>query len=235
MKYTLTLDLAAANIVAVLTDENDNQTTTRYAYAGVEFPSDPVSPDNIVTTLLDTLTTINNGLPGDTDVLTEVHFVSGIANGWIALDADFNALTEVISGGDNRAAKYVDALMINGIGGQLQRKTGLPMTPTEPLALALWLKNENQESYANAAHYMGVQEFIVNRLFGLNEVDEAHAARTGFYNVANQDWDVQALAVTGLVTDQLPKLTTADAITTPLLAAVATQTGLTDATTFYRR
>ena len=109
MKYTLTLDLAAANIVAVLTDENDNQTTTRYAYAGVEFPSDPVSPDNIVTTLLDTLTTINNGLPGDTDVLTEVHFVSGIANGWIALDADFNALTEVISGGDNRAAKYVQA------------------------------------------------------------------------------------------------------------------------------
>ena len=76
MKYTLTLDLAAANIVAVLTDENDNQTTTRYAYAGVEFPSDPVSPDNIVTTLLDTLTTINNGLPGDTDVLSEVHFVS---------------------------------------------------------------------------------------------------------------------------------------------------------------
>ena len=144
MKYTLTLDLAAANIVAVLTDENDNQTTTRYAYAGVEFPSDPVSPDNIVTTLLDTLTTINNGLPGDTGVLSEVHFVSGIANGWIALDADFNALTEVISGGDNRAAKYVDALMINGIGGQLQRKTGLPMTPTEPLALTLWLKNENQ-------------------------------------------------------------------------------------------
>jgi len=167
--------------------------------------------------------------------LTEVHFVSGIANGWIALDADFNALTEVISGGDNRAAKYVDALMINGIGGQLQRKTGLPMTPTEPLALTLWLKNENQEAYANAAHYMGVQEFIVNRLFGLNEVDEAHAARTGFYNVAHQDWDIQALAVTGLVTDQLPTLTTADAITTPLLAAVATQTGLTDATTFYRR
>ncbi len=235
MKYTLTLDLAAANIVAVLTDENDNQTTTRYAYAGVEFPSDPVSPDNIVTTLLDTLTTINNGLPGDTDVLSEVHFVSGIANGWIALDADFNALTEVISGGDNRATKYVDALMINGIGGQLQRKTGLPMTPTEPLALTLWLKNENQDAYANAAHYMGVQEFIVNRLFGLNEVDEAHAARTGFYNVAHQDWDIQALAVTGLVTEQLPTLTTADAIATPLLATVATQTGLTDATTFYRR
>lgn len=235
MKYTLTLDLAAANIVAVLTDENDNQTTTRHAYAGVEFPSDPVLPDNIVTTLIATLTTINNGLPGDADILTEVHFISGVANGWIALDEDFNALTEVISGGDNRAAKYVDALMINGIGGQLQRKTGLPMTPTEPLALTLWLKNEDQEAYANAAHYMGVQEFIVNRLFGLNEVDEAHAARTGFYNAAHQDWDIQALAVTGLVAGQLPTLTTVDTIATPLLPAMAAQTGLTDATTFYRR
>ncbi|MBC6498279.1 hypothetical protein H7R52_02595 [Weissella confusa] len=74
--------------------------------------------------------------------------VADSANGWFAMDENFTPLTDVVSGGDNRAAKYVDALMINGIGGQLQRKTGLPMTATEPLVLTLWMKNERHDVVA---------------------------------------------------------------------------------------
>jgi len=235
MKYTLTIDMAAANINTVLTDENDNQQTNHFGYAGVVFPTDDVTPDNIADTLIEALSTLRKGLPGEQDVITEIHFVTGIANAWMALDEQFTPLTEVISGGDNRAVKYVDALMLNGIGGQLQRKAGLPMTANEPLVLTLWLKNERPDVYQMAAHYMGVQEFILYRLFGINETDTVHAARTGFYNVTQQNWDRQALAVTGLTGAQLPTIMKSTKITTPLLADVAMQTQLDDQTTFYLR
>lgn len=235
MKYILTIDMAAASINTVLTDENDNQQTNHFGYEGVVFPTDDVTPDNIANTLINALGTLQRGLPGEQDVITEIHFVTGIANAWVALDEDFTPLTEVISGGDNRAAKYVDALMLNGIGGQLQRKAGIPMTATEPLVLTLWLKNEQPDVYQTAAHYMGVQEFVLYRLFGINVIDTVHAARTGFYNVETQTWDRQALAVTGLTATHLPQIITTTTINTPLLAQVAAQTNLDAQTTFYLR
>ncbi|MBF7058026.1 FGGY family carbohydrate kinase [Weissella confusa] len=235
MKYTVTIDMAAIDVVATLIDENKNQKVMHFPYEGMAFPTDPVTPDNIVNTLVDALASMRADLPGEYDEIVEVRFATGIANGWFALDENFTPLTDVVSGGDNRAAKYVDALMINGIGGQLQRKTGLPMTATEPLVLTLWMKNERPEAYTNAAHFMGVLEYVTYRLFGLNIVDEALAARTGYYNVAHKTWDVQALAVTGLTAEQLPEIVADTEIKAPLLPEVMVKTGLSADTIFYLR
>lgn len=123
----------------------------------------------------------------------------------IAFDADWQPLTRVITWADARAVKYTEELKSNGIGQEIYNKTGTPIHPMAPLSKLLWLKNEHTDIYNNAVHYLGIKEFLFNRLFGANKMDYSIASGTGLFNIFNLDWDEQALSVTGITKEQLPE------------------------------
>lgn len=123
----------------------------------------------------------------------------------IAFDADWQPLTRVITWADARAVKYTEELKSNGIGQEIYSKTGTPIHPMAPLSKLLWLKNEHTDIYNNAVHYLGIKEFLFNRLFGANKMDYSIASGTGLFNIFNLDWDGQALSVTGITKEQLPE------------------------------
>lgn len=123
----------------------------------------------------------------------------------IAFDADWQPLTRVITWADARAVKYTEELKSNGIGQEIYSKTGTPIHPMAPLSKLLWLKNEHTDIYNNAVHYLGIKEFLFNRLFGANKMDYSIASGTGLFNIFNLDWDEQALSVTGITKKQLPE------------------------------
>ncbi|WP_439819251.1 gluconokinase [Weissella paramesenteroides] len=123
----------------------------------------------------------------------------------IAFDADWQPLTRVITWADARAVKYTEELKSNGIGQEIYSKTGTPIHPMAPLSKLLWLKNEHAGIYNNAVHYLGIKEFLFNRLFGANKMDYSIASGTGLFNIFNLDWDEQALSVTGITKEQLPE------------------------------
>lgn len=123
----------------------------------------------------------------------------------IAFDADWQPLTRVITWADARAVKYTEELKSNGIGQEIYSKTGTPIHPMAPLSKLLWLKNEHTDIYNNAVHYLGIKEFLFNRLFGANKMDYSIASGTGLFNIFNLDWDEQALSVTSITKEQLPE------------------------------
>lgn len=123
----------------------------------------------------------------------------------IAFDADWQPLTRVITWADARAVKYTEELKSNGIGQEIYSKTGTPIHPMAPLSKLIWLKNEHTDIYNNAVHYLGIKEFLFNRLFGANKMDYSIASGTGLFNIFNLDWDEQALSVTGITKEQLPE------------------------------
>ena len=123
----------------------------------------------------------------------------------IAFDADWQPLTRVITWADNRAVKYTEELRETGLGQEIYSKTGTPIHPMAPLSKILWLKNEKQDIYNNAAHYLGIKEYLFQRLFGANKMDISIASGTGLFNIFNLEWDEQALEVTGLSKEQLPE------------------------------
>ena len=123
----------------------------------------------------------------------------------IAFDADWQPLTRVITWADARAVKYTEELKSNGIGQEIYSKTGTPIHPMAPLSKLLWLKNKHTDIYNNAVHYLGIKEFLFNRLFGANKMDYSIASGTGLFNIFNLDWDEQALSVTGITKEQLPE------------------------------
>jgi gluconokinase len=204
MQYKLELGITAMLITANLTDENGVETRETVPYPGMVFPTDDLYAETVFDTMVSAYRQIDSRLT-ESDILAEVSF-SFVANGWLAMDADFKSLAPIMNGAHEHAAKYVDALTINGIGGQLQRKSGVTLTETTPLVLTLWLKNELPDAFAKTVHYLGMAEYFRYRLLGKLVMNEANAARTGFYNLVTQEWDKQALALAGLTADSLPQV-----------------------------
>ncbi|MCM0582319.1 gluconokinase [Weissella diestrammenae] len=122
----------------------------------------------------------------------------------IAFDEQWNPLTRVITWADTRAVKYTEELRANGVGQEIYNKTGTPIHPMAPLSKMLWLKNERTDIYNQAAHYLGIKEYIFHRLFGANKMDISIASGTGMFNIFELDWDKQALEVTGIRKEQMP-------------------------------
>ncbi|KRN76697.1 gluconokinase [Weissella minor] len=123
----------------------------------------------------------------------------------IAFDEAWQPLTRVITWADNRAVKYTEELRSNGLGHEIYLKTGTPTHPMAPLSKILWLKNEKPDIYNQAAHYLGIKEYLFHRLFGANRMDISIASGTGMFNIFDMDWDAQALEVTGVSKDQMPE------------------------------
>ncbi|MFL1695235.1 gluconokinase [Weissella kandleri] len=150
----------------------------------------------------------------------------------IALDKDWNPLTRVITWADTRAVKYTEELKANGIGDEIYAHTGTPIHPMAPLSKLLWLKNEHPDVYNNAAHYLGIKEYIFHRLFGVNRMDISIASGTGMFNSFDLNWDKQALEVTGVKQEQMPETVDPYTMETDMIEEYSVLLGLPKDTPF---
>ncbi|MCM0598767.1 gluconokinase [Periweissella fabalis] len=162
-------------------------------------------PEEIFQAVLDGIREVVQKTNQQTDSIRAVSFSSAM-HSLIALDREFKPLTRVLTWADNRAEHYANELKASGIGQEIYAKTGTPIHPMSPLAKLLWLKAEKADIYNITAHYMGIKEYIFYRLLHVNKVDYSIANAMGLFNIFNLDWDEQALAVTGISREQLPKL-----------------------------
>ncbi len=150
----------------------------------------------------------------------------------IAFDENWQPLTRVITWADNRAVKYTEKLRSTGVGQEIYSKTGTPIHPMAPLSKLLWLKNEQPAIYKEAAHYLGIKEYIFHKLFGVNRMDISIASGTGMLNIFDLDWDAQALEVTGVRKEQMPEPVSPYTIERGLDEARANALGLDPETAF---
>lgn len=203
MKYKITFNFTPMNLIVGMQDENEQVSQQIYPYTRADFPSATLSTTQIEERVKQAFLDLDQRL-GQTNQIERIRF-RGSLSGWIPLDVDYHPVTDILSGRDVYR-HLIDALMMNGIGKQLQNKTGVPLAPSVPLIMTIALKDNQPANFEKSAHYMGVFEYLLYQLFGLNVIEPAHAARTGFYNVLKQDWDPQALAIAGLQREQLPTI-----------------------------
>lgn len=232
MKYTLTIDVSLLSIKTTLIDENSAQHQVELPVSTTDTERAAITPDKIFNQMISAIKKANEVLlDSPTSKIEEVVLSEISIDGLMPLDKDFASLMPVIYGKDTQ--KYVDALTMNGVTGQLQRKMGLSLLDTTPLFLILWLKNEQPDVYEQAAHYMSLQSYIIYRLFGKNITSRAYAARTGLYNLVTDEWDTQALALSGLTAENLPAVTDFSDNTFTVSDEFATQTGISVLPTFH--
>lgn len=232
MKYTLTIDVSLLSVKTTLIDENNAQRQHELPLATTDEERATITPDQIYNQTLAAIKEANKLLLDSPAAKVEEIIFSEISlDGLMPLDKDFATLMPVIYGKDTQ--KYVDALTMNGVTGQLQRKMGLSLLDTTSFVLILWLKNERPDIYEQAVHYMSLQSYIIYRLFGKNIISRAYAARTGLYDLVTDEWDTQALALSGLTTAALPEVTNFSDEMFALSDEIATRTGISVLTTFH--
>ena len=123
----------------------------------------------------------------------------------IALDDAERPLTGSIIWADQRSAAQAEALQASGQGLAIYQRTGTPIHPMSPLTKLLWLKEHRPDVTATAHAYVGIKEYILLKLFGQFVVDYSVASATGLFNLRELAWDREALELTGVREDQLPR------------------------------
>lgn len=162
--------------------------------------------------LIEELVVVKQELLGPDDQIDSVEFY--LFKHWLALNQQ-GALLAANFYGKPAATKYLSALKMNGIGGQLERKDGIEFDDLTPLILTLQYKNEQPTLWAQSAQYVSLTGYFAQKLLKQTMIRRDEAKWTGFYNQATGAWDRQALAVSGLQAEQLPVITDA-----PLIGSV---------------
>lgn len=234
MDYMIGVDLGTTSTKVVLF----NLLGEAQAYANNPYPlyqdtpdMAEEDPDEIFEAVLAGLTEVMRKGKVQPGELKGVSF-SAAMHSLILMDANNQPLTRVITWADNRAAEDAKTLKDSELGMQLFEKTGVPTHPMSPLVKLIWLKRTQPALFAQAAHFIGIKDYVLFKLFGRYVQDYSLANATGLFNIFKMDWDEAALKVAGVTRAQLPELVDTTYQLTGLIDAYAAVTNIPASTPF---
>jgi gluconokinase len=183
---------------------------TEVASAGHGYPLDEPHPGYAVQDPDAILAAVRESVR---DVVTEVgaERVAGLSfsaamHGLVGLGGDLELLTPLVTWADTRARGQAERLRAGSGGLSLHRRTGTPLHPMSPLPKLVWYAEQEPALYERAQHWMGIKEYVVLRLCGELVMDHSMASASGLMELAELDWDEEALALAGLLPERLPSL-----------------------------
>ncbi|CAM4125076.1 gluconokinase [Paenibacillus alkaliterrae] len=124
----------------------------------------------------------------------------------ILLDESGIPLTPSITWADQRSAAQAERLLKDGTGLSVYSRTGTPIHPMSPLVKLIWMREERPDLFHSAQQFVGIKEYILNKLFGIMVIDHSIASATGLFHLETLTWDSEALQLAGIREDQLPRL-----------------------------
>jgi gluconokinase len=151
--------------------------------------------------------------------------VSAGMHGLVALDAELQPLTPLITWADARAREEARALRRADRAAELHARTGVPLHPMSPLTKLAWFARHEPRTLKRARWWVGLKELILAWLTGTPASELSSASGTGLLDMATRAWSPEAIALAGVSADQLPEILPTTA-TLPLATPTAGQCGL---------
>jgi gluconokinase len=163
--------------------------------------------------------------------ITGVSF-SAAMHSLIAVNADGQPLTHVITWADARSAAYAEALKQSAAGQDIYRYTGTPVHPMSPLCKLMWLRDHQPAVFTAAHKFVSIKEFIFYRFFDQYLIDHSIASATGLFDIYKKTWYEPALTAAGITSDRLSQPVPATYVISALKKTYAEQLGLATDTPF---
>ena len=120
-----------------------------------------------------------------------------------ALDASGNTLRPMILGMDTRTVAQNETLVQKFGAETLFEWTGMPVHTINTLPKLLWIKQNEPEIWKKAAHFMLVEDYLIYKMTGQAAISRCLASRTQLYNLKEETWSKEILAVLDLEPGQL--------------------------------
>ncbi len=148
----------------------------------------------------------------------------------VPVDAHGKPLRNAIVWNDARSAAQRQAFE-SEIGADVMYKTtGWGLSDGLPALSVRWLKENEPETYAGAAMYLSVFDYIALKMTGAPAVDISNAGINQFCDIANSRYDETLLSFAGIREAQLAPLAEAGTVVGHLTKEAAAEMGLCEDT-----
>ena len=121
----------------------------------------------------------------------------------LPVDKSGNPLGNAIIWADNRGAKEAELLKKLPQNESIYHATGTPIHPMSPLIKITWLKNNDQERFAQTYKFITVKEYVTKQLTGEYVIDHSIASSTGLFDIHKLNWHQESLDFAGISADRL--------------------------------
>lgn len=144
----------------------------------------------------------------------------------IGLSPTGEPLTGVVTWADTRAQVQAERLRASSGGLALHRRTGTPLHPMSPLPKLVWFREQEPKLCEGVGFWVGIKEFVLSKMCGALVVDYSVASATGLLNMNTLAWDEEALAIAGVLPEQLPEVVPTTTVLPTLTDDAAAAMGL---------
>lgn len=219
------VDIGTTSTKAVAYDVQGRAGVTHSAGYPLEEPSPGYAeqdPDLILAAVLEAVRSVVAQTPGPIAALS----FSSAMHSLMGLDADGRPLTASLTWADSRAGTQAERLRASPGGLALHRRTGTPLHPMAPLPKLVWFAEQEPELCRRVASWVGIKEYVLLHLCGRLVTDHSIASATGLLDISRLAWDPEALALAGVVPEQLAELVPTTTVLPGLTPGAAERTGL---------
>jgi gluconokinase len=203
MRYVVGIDIGTTSTKAVAFTAGGEVLGS----AGVSYPvftdadgRHELDPDQLFDAVLSVLGRVVGGAFAGEPVAVSL---SCAMHSLILVDVAGKPLTRAMTWADLRSEAYAAALKGSDAGRRIYRQTGTPIHAMSPLCKLLWLKDKHPALYRQAAHFIGIKEYIWWRLFGKYQIDLSIASATGLLDIRAFGWNAESLELAGVRAGQL--------------------------------
>lgn len=126
----------------------------------------------------------------------------GILQSLIPVDNAGNALCNSFTWADSRSLTQNTFLKKQLDTEEVKKRTGCTLHPMYMLSRLTWIREERPEIYQKANRYISIKEFVLERLFGVRQIDYSIASGSGIWNMHTKTWDDVLLKEIGFAPDK---------------------------------
>ncbi len=157
--------------------------------------------------------------------------LTGQMHGLVLLDAEGNVLRPCIMWNDQRTAKQC-AEITDQVGGtkNLLRMIGNPVLPGFTAPKILWVRENEPQVYARAAHVLLPKDYLRYKLTGAYATEVSDASGTALLDVAQRNWSDELLKAIEIPRAWLPDVFESSVVSAKISADAANETGLLEGT-----
>lgn len=157
--------------------------------------------------------------------------LTGQMHGLVLLDAGGNVLRPCIMWNDQRTAKQC-AEITDRVGGakNLLQLIGNPVLPGFTAPKILWVRENEPQVYAQAAHVLLPKDYLRYKLTGAFATEPSDASGTALLDVAKRNWSDELLKAIDVPRNWLPEVYESPVVSAKISASAAQATGLLEDT-----
>lgn len=157
--------------------------------------------------------------------------LTGQMHGLVLMDAEGNVLRPCILWNDQRTGKQCAEITERSGGAKnLLRLIGNPVLPGFTAPKILWVRENEPQVYARAAHVLLPKDYMRYKLTGAYATEVSDASGTALLDVAKRNWSDELLKAIDVPRAWLPEVYESPVVSAKISARAAQETGLLEGT-----